>query len=335
MKILITGGLGYVGSFLTALLLKDQTSSYQIYIVDNLSNVRASESDPRVHLTHLDLSDPVQTLKYFQQHTFDLVIHLAAKIYVHDSFLTPELYQLHNFVATQNILAMCEKFKIEKFIFASSSTLYKSPVGLDRLIENSQLGPLNPYGQTKLDCELLILNSKTKLCGYIFRFFNIAGADPLGRRGQNSIRPKHVIDKLSDQISSGQSQVNISGQYLKTPDGTIVRDFIHVQDVAQLLVKAVKKIKSENNVQIFNCGSGKGTSLLELVSVFRRVTKKQIQIQWTEYHQGDPLFLVSESQKAQNYFHWKPEHSEITQIVESAFRWTSLRKKYGMNSLLN
>ncbi len=328
MKILITGGLGYVGSFLTALLLKDQTSSYQIYIVDNLSNVRASESDPRVHFTHLDLSDSVQTLKYFQQNSFDLVIHLAAKIYVHDSFLTPELYQLHNFVATQNILEMCEKFKIDQFIFASSSTLYKSPVGLDRLTENSQLGPLNPYGQTKLDCEHLILNSKTKLSGYIFRFFNIAGGDTECRRGQNSIRPKHVIDKLSDQISSGQFQVNISGQNLKTPDGTIVRDFIHVEDVARLLVKALQKIKSENTIQIFNCGSGKGTSLLDLVRVFKRVTKKQIQIQWTEYHQGDPLFLVSENQKADNYFQWKPENSDIIQIVESAFRWSSFRKKY-------
>ncbi len=327
MKILITGALGYVGSFLTEALFKE-LPDVQLFGVDNFSNIRSPQVPSGLHFTKLDLSNFQETQKYFNKHTFDVVIHLAGLVYVHDSFLETELYKLHNLLATENMLKICRLQNINKIIFASSSTLYQAPNDYRQLAEESQLEPLNPYGQTKLDCEELILKNAGYFKGYMFRFFNIAGAVLSGDRGQDSVQPKHVIDRMSSQQVSGVSQVIVFGQNLATPDGTVVRDFIHVLDVTSLIVKAVQKIKTENDIQIFNCGSGRGTSLKELVSVFSDITKKNIQIQWREYHQGDPLYLVSDSRRAEKYFDWRPEYSEISVIVQSAYQWSLKRTKY-------
>ncbi len=327
MKILITGALGYVGSFLTEELFKE-LNNIQLFGIDNFSNIRSTQVPSRLHFTKLDLSNFTETQNYFSGHAFDVVIHLAGLVYVHDSFLDSELYKLHNLIATDNLVKICRLRNINKVIFASTSTLYQAPNDHSQLTEESILDPLNPYGQTKLNCEELILKNAGYFKGYIFRFFNIAGASLSGDRGQDSVQPKHVIDRMSDQIVSGVFQVNIFGQNLATPDGTVVRDFIHVLDVVRLLVKAVKKIQSENSIQIFNCGSGTGTSLKELVAIFSEVSDKTIQIQWGAHHQGDPLFLISDSQKAQEYFNWQAEYSDISMIVKSAYQWSLRRPKY-------
>lgn len=327
MKILITGALGYVGSFLTEVLFKE-IPHVQLFGIDNFSNVRSTQIPSSLHFTKLDLSDLNEIKKYFNEHSFDVVIHLAALVYVHDSFINSEIYRLNNYRATENLITVCKLQNINKIIFASSSTLYQAPMDQRQLTEGCVLAPLNPYGQTKLDCEELIRKNELYLKGYIFRFFNIAGATLSGDRGQDSVQPKHVIDRMSAQIVSGIFQVNIFGQNLATPDGTVVRDFIHVIDVVQLLAKAVQKIQSENSIQIFNCGSGKGTSLKELVAIFSEVTEKNIQIQWGKYHQGDPLYLVSDSVRSQKYFSWHPEYSDISLIVRSAYQWSLRRRKY-------
>lgn len=327
MKILITGVLGYVGSFLTEALFKERPD-IELFGIDNFSNVRSAQVPTGVHFTKLDLSNFQETQKYFSNHTFDVVVHLAGLVYVHDSFLDTELYKLHNLRATENMLKICRLQNINKIIFASSSTLYQAPNDYRQLTEESILKPLNPYGQTKLDCEELILKNDGYFKGYIFRFFNIAGAALSGDRGQDSVQPKHVIDRMSAQQVSGASHANIFGQNLATPDGTVVRDFIHVLDVTRLIVKAIQKIDIENSVQIFNCGSGKGTSLKELVSAFSEIVKKNIQIQWREYHQGDPLYLVGDSRRAQSYFDWRPEHSDISVIIQSTYQWSLKRTKY-------
>lgn len=226
------------------------------------------------------------------------------------------------------MIKICRQHLIHRFIFASSSTLYQAPKDLSRLTEFSKLHPINPYGQTKLDCETLIFKNADFLKGYIFRFFNIAGAELSGVRGQDSLQPKHVIDRMSAQIANQNLQVTIFGQNLATPDGTVVRDYIHVFDVVSLLIKAIQKIHSENKIQIFNCGSGIGTSLKQLVSVFAQVTGQDIQIKWGDYHQGDPLYLVSDSYQAKSYFGWSARSSDIFEIVRSAYQWSLKREKY-------
>lgn len=313
--------LGYIGSFLTEALLKE-ISVLELFGVDNLSNVRRPSIHPELKFTRLDLTDFQQTENYFRAHSFDIVIHLAAKIYVHDSFEESETYRLVNFTATQNLITICKQQQIRRFIFASSSTLYKAPTDFTQLTEQSEIHPLNPYGQTKLDCEKLFLKNADYLKGYIFRFFNVAGAEINGNNGQDSLTPKHVIDRMSTQFAYKKYQFTLFGQNLATPDGTVVRDFVHVIDVASLLVKAIQKIQSENTVQIFNCGSGVGTSLKQLVLTFTQLIGENIEIEWGPYHQGDPLYSVSNSLRTQAYFDWQAKHSDIKQIIQSAYSWS-------------
>jgi UDP-glucose 4-epimerase len=326
MKILITGALGYVGSVLCSRLIRTD-QKMKIYGIDNSSNVRDPVFIDKVNYAELDLCDVKKLNEYFQSHQFDIVIHLAAKIYVHDSFLEKSEYEKNNIQATKNLLKECHRHKIDQIIFASSSTLYQSPENLVKLSEGAAVLPLNPYGETKLECERLI-RSYSNLTGYIFRFFNIAGADIPGILGQDSKAPKHVIDRFSHLLASGNCTIEIFGENLNTIDGTVVRDYIHVLDVADLIMKAVYCIHKETGVKTYNCGSETGTSLLQLVQIFESVINERIHIKYNGHHSGDPLFLVSDSSLARKDFGWSPSNSDIINIVQSACEWSKMRKKY-------
>lgn len=330
ITVLVTGAAGYIGSHTVNQLLY---AGHNVVGIDNLSNgYRNSlprdqqfETNPSFYFYHMDIRDKINLKMLFKKHQIFCVIHLAAKAIVEESFQEQKAYYENNVNGTKVLLEVCKEFQVKNLIFSSSSTVYGNSNGTINLSESATVCPINPYGHTKLLCEQLIREFSPWIGSIIFRLFNVAGASVdlvNGPRGHGSGR---IFYNLS-QAAIQNSDFTINGNNYSTYDGTCVRDYIHVVDVASILTEAVKSLLSRsvtlNQSLLLNCGYGYGYSIKEIVEKFKTHTESDIQIKWGPRRLGDPEYLVGKNSLLIKTFSWTSQFNDpYKSICQSTYQW--------------
>ncbi|MGL4669847.1 MAG: UDP-glucose 4-epimerase GalE [Methanobacteriaceae archaeon] len=324
--ILIVGGAGYIGSHVNKSL---NNWGYDTLIYDNLSEGHI-ESVKWGEFVEGDLSDSLKLDKLFNSYDIDVVMHFAAFTSVNESIKNPEKYYINNVSNTINLLKSMKKGNVGNFIFSSTAAVYGNPQSIP-INENHILNPINPYGNTKLTIERILSDySKSFSCvgsnSYNFnysslRYFNASGCDKDCEIGEKHNNETHLIPLILDVAIGKRESISIFGTDYPTEDGTCIRDYIHVEDLANAHIKAMEYIKNNNTSEVFNLGNGNGFSVREVIKCCETVINKDINTIEDSRRPGDPAVLVSDSTKARNMLNWEASNSNINNIVETAWNW--------------
>lgn len=314
LKVLVTGGAGYIGSVVTELLVE---SGHEITILDNLHQSRIDTIHPDAHFVHADILDREALSAVFAANEFDCVQHLAAYSIVSGSMQNPALPFEINVLGTLNILEAMKHSKVPLLIFSSSASVYG--ISSDGLIdEGTETQPINPYGESKLMAERLIFwyHNAHGIRSLSLRYFNAAGAT--SRNGESHSPETHLIPSLLAAAVSGNT-VPIFGSSFATPDGTAIRDFVHVSDIASAHVSAMEQANRFQCATV-NLGTNHGSSVREVIETVENITGKKLQIELQEARSGDPPILVARNTLAMETLGWEP-HYNLNQIISSAWEW--------------
>lgn len=318
MAILVCGGAGYIGSHINKQLYKE---GYETVVFDNLVYGHR-EAVKWGHFVQGDLKNIDDIEKVFRSYTIDAVFHFAAYAYVGESVQEPEKYYYNNVANTLNLLHVMKKYGCNKIIFSSTCATYGEPDKVP-ITEEMRQNPVNPYGATKLMVER-IFRDYHKAYGLQFvalRYFNAAGADPECEIGESHDPETHIIPLVLDAASGKREDIKVFGTDYDTPDGSCVRDYIHVYDLATAHLLALHHLEQGKESDFFNLGNELGTSVLEVISSVKKVTGKDFKVTMADRRPGDPAKLVGSSQKAQRVLGWKPVYGDIDVIVEHAWKW--------------
>lgn len=321
-KILVTGGAGYIGSHAVSMLMQNK---YEVVVLDNLSGGK-KDAVLNAELVVVDLANQDALDKCFSHHSFDAVMHFAAFIQVGESVANPAKYYHNNLQNTLNLLNSALKYNVKKLIFSSSAAVYGEPQYIP-IDVNHPKKPLNPYGRSKLMVEK-ILEDYDKAYDFrsiSLRYFNAAGADPLARIGENHNPETHLIPLVLQAASKKNPDVKIFGTDYSTPDGTCIRDYIHVVDLCAAHLLALEALLKGGQSAVYNLGNGKGFSVLELIKTAEKVTQCRIPVVKCERRAGDPAVLVADSLLAQKELGWRPKFADLETIIKHAWQWE--RKK--------
>lgn len=319
--ILVTGGAGYIGSHTVKEFVEN---GYECIVLDNLYNGhRKAVVSDKFEL--VDLLDKKALDSVFDSYNIDVVVHFAAMVRVDESVTNPEKYYENNVVGTLNLLESMKKHNVKNIIFSSTCATYGEPQYLP-LDEKHPQNPINPYGMTKLICEKMIIDyHRAYDMNYIiFRYFNAAGASHDGTLGCSANVITHIIPVVLKHLKGETNELKIFGNDYDTPDGTCVRDYIHVEDLAIAHRLAVEKI--ENFSGAINLGTGKGCSVNEIVRAAELVTGKKCNVLYTARREGDAAELFANNKTAKEVLSWKPKYTNIDYIIESVWRWENNRK---------
>lgn len=320
MKVLVLGGAGYIGSHCCKMLA---TQGNEVVVFDNLSTGHL-QAVQWGQLIQGDILDPTALLAAFESHgPFDLVMHFCAKSLVGESVSDPASYYRNNVVGTLNLLDVMRQTNHHKLIFSSTAAVFGMPS--DAVItEKSSRQPVNPYGQSKKIIED-ILQDYANAYGFnsvSLRYFNAAGADPAGQIGERHEPETHLIPNVLKSVLDGQNQkLKVFGKDYPTPDGTCVRDYIHVNDLATAHIAAGAFLQHHAGAFTFNLGNGSGFSVLEIIDAASRVVGKNIQYAVEAPRQGDPATLVADASQAKKVLGWQPTYTEIEAIIDTAWHW--------------
>nr|WP_297939140.1 UDP-glucose 4-epimerase GalE [uncultured Lachnoclostridium sp.] len=323
MNILVMGGAGYIGSHTVRHLLD---CGYKVTVADNLIYGHREAVDRRAKFIHADLLDLFSLKHVFEQEKFDAVIHFAAFAYVGESVVNPQKYYRNNVVGTLNLLDLMIEHDIKNIVFSSTCATYGEPKQVP-ISENHQQNPINPYGRSKLMIEQIFSDyRKSYGLNYIaLRYFNAAGASHDGVIGESHDPETHLIPLVLKAIKGERPNIKVFGTDYDTPDGTCIRDYIHVEDLAEAHRLAVEKISKFSG--FINLGTGKGTSVKDLITAAEKVTGKKCPVEYTDRRPGDPAKLYADHSKAEKILGWKPIHSDIDTILEDAWCW-EVNKRY-------
>jgi UDP-glucose 4-epimerase len=319
-KILITGGAGYIGSH-TVRLLADK--GYDIIVLDSLVyGHREAIVNPSVELVVGDLGDKELTERLFQYHKFDAVIHFAAYAFVGESVTDPEKYYQNNVAAPLNLLAVMRKNGCKNFIFSSTCATYGNPQ-YTPIDEEHPQDPINPYGQSKLILEKIIKDYALAYdLKYTFlRYFNASGASIDGLIGEDHNPETHLIPLILDAIHGDRPHITVFGTDYDTPDGTCIRDYIHVLDLATAHESALKHLLGGGVSTICNLGTGIGVSVKEVIQAAEAVTGKKVPVVYGERRAGDPPYLFANPQRAKEILNWEAKYKNIQEIIQHAWAW--------------
>jgi UDP-glucose 4-epimerase len=319
MAVLVSGGAGYIGSHMV-LALTD--AGHDTVVVDNLTTGFPWAVSPAARLVKGDIGDEALMLKVMKEHKVDAVVHFAGSIVVPDSVSDPLGYYLNNTGNSRSLMHSAVKSGIKTFIFSSTAAVYGNPRVLP-VTETEAPAPISPYGTSKWMTEQMLSDShKAYGLNYVaLRYFNVAGADPKGRSGQSTPRATHLI-KVAAQTALGQrSHMEVFGTDYDTPDGTCVRDYIHVSDLIEAHMDALAHLRRGGASGIFNCGYGKGFSVLEVIKAVERAHGAPLKVKYGPRRAGDPAGIVAGADKARDILGWTPKHDDLDFIVESAMRW--------------
>lgn len=323
MTILITGGAGYIGSHMAWALL-DQGMKFTI--LDNLSTGSRALIPPTADFVEGDVSDTPLVKHIIADRNIRSIVHFAAKAVVPESVRDPLLYYDANTVKTTSLLKSAIDSGVEHFIFSSTAAVYgdghREPVD-----EDSTTLPVSPYGASKLMSERIIKDCAEayQIKYAILRYFNVAGADPQGRTGQSTPDATHLI-KVAAEVALGKRQeLKVFGTDYPTRDGSCVRDFIHVSDLADAHVKALEHLRRGGENLLLNCGYGCGFSVLEVVAAIERATSKPLNVKLGERRKGDPAEVVATGVRVRDILGWVPEYASLEAIVSHALAWEKLR----------
>ena len=323
-NILITGGAGYIGSH-TVKLLKEK--NFNVFVYDNLSNGHR-EAVLDVPLFEGDVNDEKALPEVFESKHIDAVIHFAAFIEVGESVKNPLKFYLNNVAGTLNLLKVMKRFKVKKLVFSSTAAVYGNP-SKTPIKENFPLLPINPYGETKLAVEKTLKNlSESGDIDYVaLRYFNAAGADPSGLIGESHNPETHLIPLVLKTAKGERESIKIFGSDYPTPDGTCIRDYIHVNDLAQAHLLALEYLLDGGKSDVFNCGYGIGYSVKEVIDTAKRITGIDFKVENAERREGDPAVLVADSEKIKSGLNFSPKHNDIEFIIKTAWNW-ELNRRY-------
>ena len=319
MKILITGGAGYIGSHVSHLLVD---RGYNITIIDSLLTGNKKLIPKKAKFINSDISNVKKINRILQKNKFDLVIHFAGLIRVDESVKFPKKYLNNNYEKTKIFLSICLKNGLKKLIFSSTAAVYGNPKK-NKVSENNKLNPLNPYAKSKLMIENFIkkLSKKNDLKFVILRYFNVAGADKKMRTGLISKYSTHLIKIVSEVAVKKRKKILINGDNYKTRDGTPIRDYIHVSDLAEAHLLSLRYLLKGNKSGIFNCGYGKGYSVKEIIQTANKLFNNTINFSIGPKRPGDSKYVVANPNKFIKTMKWKPKFNNIKKIIVSAVNW--------------
>jgi len=332
MKILVTGGAGYIGSHVVKQLAIE--SKYNVTVLDNLSTGHQQTIDSlskmfqdvsRFVFIKAELSDFKKVSEILKNGNFDAILHFAASIVVPESVENPMKYYLNNTVNTANLINECINNSINNFVFSSTASVYGEPTEIP-IKETTPKNPINPYGSSKLMSETILQDAKSANENFnyvILRYFNVAGADIENRIGQSFPNSTHLIKIAAQTALAKRDGMSIFGDDYDTPDGTCLRDYIHIDDLADAHVKSLEYMFSHKKSNIFNCGYGHGFSVNEVIATMKSVTKIDFDAKFEPRRAGDPSILISDNTKIKNELNWSPKYDDLEVICKTAFDWES------------
>ena len=318
MPILVTGGAGYIGSHVVKYL---QDFGEDIIVVDNLKTGYKESIDVE-HFYRTDIRDSDEVIRIIKKHKIDSVIHFAASSLVGESMYKPYEYYNNNVYGTLCLLEAMNVTGVNKIVFSSTAAVYGDPEGTP-IVEDSITEPTNPYGETKLAMEKMMkwFESAYGINYVSLRYFNAAGADKDGNIGEDHVPETHLIPLVLQVPLGKRDKIDIYGDDYDTADGTCIRDYIHVLDLAQAHYKALQWLRENSSSEIFNLGNGNGYSVNEVIRTARKVTGHPIPAIVAPRRPGDPAILVASSKKAQDILGWKPQYDSLETIIEDAWNW--------------
>jgi UDP-glucose 4-epimerase len=319
MRVLVCGGAGYIGSNMT---VKLAAKGYEPVVFDNLSKGHKSAIG-KTEFVEGDLADGRLLVETLDKYNIEAVMHFAAFIEVGESVQTPLRYYRNNFCCTENLLSAMETVGVKKFVFSSTAAVYGIPKNVP-ITENSPTEPINPYGQTKLAVERMChYQSRTgKLAFASLRYFNTCGAGNNATLGEDHRPESHLIPLTIQAAMGKRSDIKIYGTDYNTPDGTCIRDYIHIDDLCRAHLLALNKLQTEREM-IYNLGNGKGYSVREVIETVRKVTGKNFTVVEVERRPGDSPILTSDATKARKELGWKIEKPLLEEMVSTAWEWHS------------
>ncbi|MGI3900113.1 MAG: UDP-glucose 4-epimerase GalE [Janthinobacterium lividum] len=319
MAVMVTGGAGYIGSHMVLALLD---AGERVVVVDDLSTGFRSAVPPAIVLVEGDFGDQALIERTIADHGIDAVAHFAAKIVVPESVSDPLGYYLNNTTKARNLIESAVRSGVKQFIFSSTAAVY-GETEADLVTEERPLNPISPYGRSKLMVEWMLEDAAVAhdLRSVVLRYFNVAGADPLGRAGQSTRDATHLI-KVAVQTALGQRQrIEIFGDDYPTPDGTCLRDYIQVSDLAQAHMDALRHLRNGGLSLTCNVGYARGYSVKEVVDVVRRVSGVEIEAVMSPRRVGDPAAIVASNDRIRSELGWTPKHDDLDAIVGQALDW--------------
>jgi len=323
MRIFVTGGAGYIGSHVVKALGKE---GHELLVYDNLSTGH-EWAVLSGRLLRGDLADRTAIREALRDFRPEAVMHFAASIQVEESVREPLAYYRNNVIHTLNLLEAMRETGTARFVYSSTAAVYGIPETIP-VDERAPLRPINPYGASKVMVEQILADlaaaSDFRYCA--LRYFNVAGADPEGRIGQAYRNPTHLITRALKTAKGESPKLSIYGTDYPTPDGTCVRDYIHVDDLASAHLSALDRLMRTGETEIMNCGYGHGYSVREVVDVARKVTGVAFAVEQTGRRAGDPPALVADSRRIRKLTGWKPLHDDLEFIIRTAWEWEKKQK---------
>jgi UDP-glucose 4-epimerase len=319
MTILVTGGAGYIGSHMVHTLAD---AGERVVVLDNLSTGFEWAIPKGVPLVIGETGDQLRVAALIAEHRVDSIIHFAASIVVPDSVRDPLGYYRNNTMNSRALLEVAVNRGVKQFIFSSTAAVYGNPATAP-VNENAPLAPMSPYGNSKLMTEMMLkdVGAAYDLKFVTLRYFNVAGADPALRTGQSTLGATHLI-KVSVEAALGmRPKLDVYGTDYHTPDGTCVRDYIHVTDLANAHMAALTHLRRGGDSATFNCGYGPGYSVLEVVDAVKRVSKRDFKVELAPRRPGDPAMIVADSARIRAQLGWTPRFDNLDLIVEHALAW--------------
>jgi len=322
-KILVTGGAGYIGCHGVLAL---QNAGYEVLVLDNLvyGHRKIVEEVLKAELIVGDTSDRHLLDQIFTVHNINAVMHFAAYAYVGESVTNPAKYYRNNVVGTLTLLEAMLEANIKHFVFSSTCATYGEPQQIP-IPESHPQSPINPYGMSKLMVEQILadFNSAYDVKSVAFRYFNAAGADPEGRMGEDHNPETHLIPLILETALGQRDHISVFGSDYSTPDGTCIRDYIHVTDLADAHVLGLEYLLKGGASTAFNLGNGNGYSVKEVIETAKKITQKPIKVVISDRRAGDPPMLVGSSDRAREILGWQPQYADLSQIVQHAWNWSN------------
>lgn len=319
MTVLVTGGAGYIGSHMVLELLYAGES---VVVIDNLSTGFRWAVPDAARLVEGDIGDDALLKAVFRDHAVDTVIHFAGSIIVPESVEQPLSYYHNNTAKSRTLIARCVAAGVNRFIFSSTAAVY----GMAEQIpvpEDAPTVPISPYGSSKLMTEWMLRDTAAAHdFRYVaLRYFNVSGADPKGRAGQSTPQATHLIKVACETASGKRSHMQIFGRDYDTPDGTCIRDYIHVSDLASAHARALDHLRGGGRSAILNCGYGHGASVLDVIAAVERVAGRELDVRDAPRRPGDPPALVAGAARIRDCLDWQPRYDDLDLIVRHALGW--------------
>jgi UDP-glucose 4-epimerase len=319
MTVLVTGGAGYIGSH-TVLALAE--AGQEVVVIDNLSTGFSSALPAGVPLFIGDVADENLVEGVIAAHNVGSIIHFAGSVVVPESMRDPLAYYRNNTMTTRNLLNTAVKCNINRFIFSSTAAVYGNPERVP-VAEDAPTRPLSPYGSSKLMTEIMLHDVATAhgMSYVVLRYFNVAGADPQARIGLSTAGATHLL-KIAVEAATGQrAKIDVFGTDYPTPDGSCIRDFIHVTDLSQAHRSALAYLRNGGASTTLNCGYGRGYSVLETIDAVRRVSGRSFAVQYAPRRPGDIMTMVADTSRIRGLLDWKPQYEDLETIAAHALAW--------------